>query len=210
MEDAGLVVPEPGTPARRGAIALMDWVIRDGGGRFVAETARFVRETQSGDVIGWLQHPMPDPMDWRFVVWSGESHLFRGRDSTLSACGAVSFADVRKPKISGRVNRCASCAWSTRKGHVAVIVAVDDDSITTVGWGEGPKPGRVMKQRLWRDSGHQCGACSGAGIVERIDDGMIRDCVCDTCKGRKVVARSSTVLWRRPGGLYGIARPVAR
>jgi hypothetical protein len=218
MEDAGLVVPAPGTEARRRAIALLDFVTLSNPWPGVPRGYRLgdPDKAQPGDVIAWLQHPPPDPMDWRLVVASGESHLFRGRDSTLSACGAVSFADVRKPVISGRVNRCESCARTMRRGHVAVIVAADDESITTVGWGEGPKPGRVMMRQLWRDPERRCGACFGEGRVPVARRGAVGQmepgptAMCAECNGVGRVPRSSTVLRRRPGGLYGIARPVAR
>jgi hypothetical protein len=145
MEDAGLVVPDPGTPARRGAVALLDFVSKNGqailnrGSHF--ETT--IDLAHPGDIIAWLQHPPPDPAGWR-------------------------------------------------RGHVAVIVAVDDESITTVGWDEGAAPGRVMMRRLWRDP-------------ERTEVNRV---VLNRYEKRKV-PRSSTVLWRRPGGLYGVARPVA-
>lgn len=147
MEDAGLLVPEPGAPARRGAIALLDfvaglkkWAVIYGepsNGSYALDRC------QPGDIIAWLQYPLgKDPAGWR-------------------------------------------------RGHVAAIVAVDDESITTVGWNEGPSPGRVMKRRLWR------------GDVAKVH----------TATGKYIAApvpNSSTVLYRRPGGLYGVARPVAR
>jgi hypothetical protein len=148
MEDAGLVVPEPGTSARRGAIALLDFVAREGviSCRVHLNEPRLCTQddvrkavqvwAEPGDIIAWLQHPLgKDPAGWR-------------------------------------------------RGHVAVIVAVDTESITTVGWNEGEAPGRVMRRRLWRDPARKHG-------VERVH-------------------RRDTVLYRRPGGLYGIARPVAR
>jgi hypothetical protein len=163
MDRAGLVVPAPGTEARRRSIALLDFVHRDYpvwdrarcealcNGRYGASEGMPVLP---GDIIAWLQHPPPDPAEWR-------------------------------------------------RGHVAVIVAVDDESITTVGWGEGPKPGRVMMRRLWRDQDKACVVCLGFGFT-----GEDRK-MCRSCNG-KPAPLSSTVLWRRPGGLYGIARPVAR
>jgi hypothetical protein len=166
MDDAGLVVPAPGTPARRGAIALADFVASTGcnvlsrviGQQWVAGTPNdgtFAKQPEPGDIIAWLQHPSPDPAGWR-------------------------------------------------RGHVAVIVAVDDESITTVSWNEGPKPGRVMMRRLWRDLNKGCLDCGGMGRRYKPSG------VCMACRGEGFVARSSTVPWRRPGGLYGIARPVAR
>jgi hypothetical protein len=89
-----------------------------------------------------------------------------------------------------------------------VIVSVDDESIATVGWGEGPKPGRVMKRRLWRDPERKCEGCAGVACWTDPKDGLVKPC--PTCKGTGRPPRSSTVPWRRPGGLYGIARPVAR
>jgi hypothetical protein len=152
MEDAGLVVPAPGTEARRRSIALLDFVWQDrAGGLCHYPTEKLVAQAQPGDIIAWLQHPPPDPAGWR-------------------------------------------------RGHVAVIVAVDDESLTTVSWGEGPKPGRVMMRRLWRDAKRDCD-CMGYG--------MYGGATCE-CRGTGTVPRSSTILWRRPGGFYGIARPVAR
>jgi hypothetical protein len=141
MEDAGLLVPAPGTPARRRAIALLDWLHERGEVVLSCKPDSYGlwhtqehQQTRPGDIIAWLQHFPPDPAGWR-------------------------------------------------RGHVAVIVAVDDESITTVGWNEGPKPGRVMMRRLWRDF---------ARTPLNIPSPLL-----------------NTVLWRRPGGLYGIARPVA-
>jgi hypothetical protein len=152
MEDAGLVVPEPGTSARRGAVALLDFVWQDRAGQLCHYPLEGqLAHAQPGDIIAWLQHPPgKDPAGWR-------------------------------------------------RGHVAVIVAVDDESITTVGWNEGTAPGRVMKRWLWRDHNHIVRVtCTRNG--------------CAGCDGwaEKTVPRSSTVLKRRPGGLYGVARPVAR
>jgi hypothetical protein len=170
MEDAGLLAPAPGTPARRGAIALADFVASTGcnvlprviGQQWVAGTPNdgtFAKQPEPGDIIAWLQHPPPDPAGWR-------------------------------------------------RGHVAVIVAVDDESIATVGWGEGPKPGRVMMRQLWRDPERKCEGCAGVACWTDPKDGLVKPC--PTCKGTGRPPRSSTVLWRCPGGLYGIARPVAR
>jgi hypothetical protein len=153
MEDAGLVVPAPGTPARRGAVALLEFVIDDfEGDRIPLDVA------QPGDIIAWLQHPQPDPAGWR-------------------------------------------------RGHVAVIVAVDAESVTTVGWSEGAAPGRVMMRRLWRTEFHACATCDGDGFIGSPYTGERNQC--RQCKGNGRVPRSSTVIWRRPGGIYGIARPVA-
>lgn len=136
MAQAGLLVPAPGTPARRGAIALLDWVARSPGLLVARPDAdgipMYFVDAQPGDIIAWLQHPPPDPAGWR-------------------------------------------------RGHVAVIVATDSESITTVGWNEGPRPGRVMLRRLWRKPHYEV----------------------------PMVPPQNTVLLRRPGGLYGIARPVA-
>jgi hypothetical protein len=147
MEDAGLVVPEPGTPARRGAIALFDFVVATAApGGLVVGRAGYpddLAPAQPGDIIAWLRHPPPDPAGWR-------------------------------------------------RGHVAVIVAVDDESVTTVGWNEGPSPGRVMMRRLWREHVY---------FEPQEHPHSVHV---------KKHPRSSTVLWRRLGGLYGIARPVAR
>ena len=85
-----------------------------------------------------------------------------------------------------------------------MIVKVDDESITTVGWNEGPSPGRVMMRRLWRDPERKCEICGGVGCS---GDGVVKPC--PRCKGTGRVLRSATVLWRRDGGLRGIARPVA-
>jgi hypothetical protein len=145
MEDAGLVVPKPKTPARRGAIALLDFVWRSH--RLMADGIVDVAACRPGDIIAWLQHLPPDPKGWR-------------------------------------------------RGHVAVIVAVDDVSITTVGWNEGPKPGRVMKRRLWLRDDADVPQPSPPTLRH---DGYFR-----------APLPHETVLWRRPGGLYGIARPVAR
>jgi hypothetical protein len=159
MAQAGLLVPAPGTQARRGAIALLDWVQWQHAGKGdgpapwrvdkppLKIVPRSAPDAQPGDIIAWLQHPPPDPAGWR-------------------------------------------------RGHVAVIVAVDDISLTTVGWNEGPSPGRVMMRRLCRRQEHE--------------QGYWRDCpVCDPDDARQSKSRADTVLWRRPGGLYGIARPVA-
>lgn len=166
MDKAGLLVPAPGTPARRGAIALLDFVaerptlaVRRGG--MPTPLLLLPEWLAPGDIIAWLQHPPPDPAGWR-------------------------------------------------RGHVAVIVKVDDESLTTVGWNEGNAPGRVMMRRLWRSDTKQCGECGGSGSVMRRMEHGTGVYECEACRGRKVIARprSSTVLWRRPGGLYGIARPV--
>lgn len=160
MEDAGLVVPAPGTSARRGAVALLDFVFFHATERAlkfpngVKPTTPLTdildeRITEGsiapGDIIAWLQHPPgKDPAGWR-------------------------------------------------RGHVALIVAVDGESITTVGWNEGAAPGRVMRRRLWRD---EFGPWVYSPEFER--------------DIRSKRPRSSTVLYRRPGGIYGIVRPVAR
>lgn len=72
-------------------------------------------------------------------------------------------------------------AWRN-PDHVAVIIAVDDDSITIVEWDEGKAPGRVRERRLWRT--HYMAAPR--------------------------VPPENTVLHHYPGGLHGITRPVAR
>jgi hypothetical protein len=177
MEDAGLLVPDPGTLARQQSIALLDFVYDHapemkgyrGGAEFVL-TALDVLPARPGDLIAWLQHPIPDGMRHSPVVYK------------------------------------EAAGW--RCGYVAVIVSVDDESIATVGWGEGPKPGRVMKRRLWRDPERKCEGCAGVACWTDPKDGLVKPC--PTCKGTGRPPRSSTVLWRRPGGLYGIARPVAR
>lgn len=152
MEDAGLVVPAPGTPARRGAVALLDFVARgtQSDKSHAIRVHQWLADAQPGDVIAWLQHPPPDPAGWR-------------------------------------------------RGHVAVIVGVDDESITTVGWNEGPSPGAVQKRRLWRDPERK----ETVTVYHERDD--------DSYEITRRVPRSSTVLYRKPTGmLYGIARPVAR
>lgn len=136
MEDAGLVVPAPGTPARRGAVALLDFVWAGDAGLSHDRMARWSSgDIAPGDIIAWLQYPPgKDPAGWR-------------------------------------------------RGHVAMIVAVDDESLTTVGWNEGAAPGRVMRRRLWRKHYME---------VPRVPP-------------------QNTVLHRKSKGmLYGIARPVAR
>lgn len=206
MEDAGLLVPAPGTPARRGAIALLDWVTPRGDGcRLIPglEWRNVLRwPAQPGDIIAWLQHP--PPASWMFSRRDGRRHAFATSSSLASVCSRV---DRDRAVYLQNGEQCPDCRWYTRKGHVAVIVAVDDKSITTVGWNEGPAPGRVMMRRLWRDHDTRCAACDGTGY----GGGQYEpsDPVCTVCRGRKTVPRSSTVLWRRPGGLYGIARPVA-
>jgi hypothetical protein len=158
MEDAGLVVPSLGTPARRQSIALLDFAGRAGviscrvhlgdpHGLKQDDVHKAVQVwAEPGDLIAWLQHPPPNPAGWR-------------------------------------------------RGHVAVIVAVDDESITTVGWGEGPAPGRVMKRRLWRDPEHEIPV----------------PCTHPSCSGCVRMPRpAETVMARKLGLLYGIARPVAR
>jgi hypothetical protein len=190
MEDAGLVVPPPGTPARREAIALLDFVAGAGD----QHRHKVLEWAQPGDVIVWLQHPPPVAEVWRYQ--HGWSHLFL-HDKDVSVCGKATRALAAGPMGE----HCAPCAWYTHQGHVAVIVAVDDESITTVGGNEGPKPGRVMKRRLWRDFARPCPRCRGwrNGHAQ-----------CPMCRGGMIVALTATVLWRRPGGLYGVARPVAR
>lgn len=203
MAKAGLLVPAPGTPARRGAIALLDFVIEHGAVEwpFISSNREdHVRDAKPGDIIAWKQNP--EPAEWLFSA--GTIHAFAGRDSARSMC-------VKAPRAGavymGKGERCSSCVWETRKGHVALIVETDDESLVTVGWNEGPSPGRVMMRRLWRDHDTRCTACDGTGY----GGGQYEpsDPVCTVCRGRRTVARSSTVLWRRPGGLYGVARPVA-
>jgi hypothetical protein len=182
MEDAGLLVPSPGTPARRGAIALMDWLhgpLSSSSNATASVVARghydkpedllSLLPPEPGDIIAWLQNPIP----------SGMRHT------------PAAYQEA--------------AGW--RRGHVAVIVAVDDESLTTVGWGEGPKPGRVMMRRLWRDSNRPCAMCAGSGR-HHVKTSYGDHVAWTEC--RKTEPRSSTVLWRRPGGLYGIARPMAR
>jgi hypothetical protein len=206
MEDAGLVAPEPGTQARRQSIALLDFVAAQSGARaeFAGDSALrpgAIRDAKPGDIIAWLQHQVPAAAQWMRPISGPVAHLFLP-NARLSVCGKL--ARESSPMPSKAKDRCSSCVWYTRQGHVAVIVAVDDESITTVGWGEGPKPGRVMMRRLWRDLNKGCLDCGGMGRRYKPSG------VCMTCRGEGFVARSSTVLWRRPGGLYGIARPVAR
>jgi hypothetical protein len=195
MDDAGLVVPAPGTPARRGAIALLDFVAAlpgpqdylklHNGGLLIPRLAGAMLsemiakgDCAPGDIIAWLQHSHPQPEEWR---------MFRGVLHAFAVSAAKSMCDVRSRENGalaipdGRTKKCSACAWETRKGHVAVIVAVDDESVTTVGWNEGPSPGAVQMRKLWRQQ---------------------RD-------GDVLLERAMTVLWRRPGGLYGVARPVA-
>jgi hypothetical protein len=175
MDRAGLVVPAPGTEARHRSIALLDWLYGpllgpSNAAVFVVacgfhdkpDDLLSLLPPEPGNIIAWLQHPIPPGM--------------------LQSPAAYQEA----------------AGW--RRGHVAVIVAVDDESLTTVGWGEGPKPGRVMMRRLWRDAKRDCD-CMGYG--------MYGGAICE-CRGTGTVPRSSTVLWRRAGGLYGVARPVAR
>jgi hypothetical protein len=194
MEDAGLVVPAPGTPARRGAVALLDFV----GGFRVGQLSHYPIEkqielAQPGDIIAWLQNK--PPAEWLHV--NGEQHAFATKEMPRSMCGKAGRAtSLHLP--AGK--RCSSCVWDTRKGHVALIVAVDDESITAVGWNEGPSPGRVMKRRLWRDPQKVCTGCNISTA----------DIHCQWYGLRHTVTRTSTVPYRRPGGLYGIARPVAR
>lgn len=195
MEDAGLLVPPPGTPARRGAIALLDFVAQRGSVSRTPDAAMAM--ARPGDIIAWLQHPQQPATAWRYV--DGQSHLFLG-PSPHSVCTLV----MRQRASGPRGQRCSSCVWYTRQGHVAVIVAVDDDSITTVGWNEGPAPGRVMMRRMWRGMAPGCRTCGGHGRRYKPSG------ICDHCNGEGIEPRSTTVLWRRPGGLYGLARPVAR
>jgi hypothetical protein len=187
MEDAGLLVPSPGTPARRRAIALLDFVSQDrAGGLCHYPIEKQIELVQPGDIIAWKQNP--DPAEWRLI--GSEQHAFL-KARVASMCLVVR----REATVIAKGDRCSSCVWETRKGHVAVIVAVDDESITTVGWGEGPKPGRVMMRRLWRNAEQEIPV----------------PCKHLRCSGCVRLPRSAeTVLWRRPGGLYGIARPVAR
>lgn len=187
MEDAGLVVPAPGTPARRGAVALLDFVGQAQGTergtlpqwvalpfdvrRGIATHAGLhasVSNARPGDVIAWLQNKAPE--EW--LVVDNEMHAFHRIDRSM--CGKLSGQHARP----GKAARCSSCVWETRKGHVALVVAVESWRIGTVGWNEGPSPGRVQMRWLVRDPAKQ--------------------------------PPSKTVLYRRPGGIYGIARPVAR
>jgi hypothetical protein len=185
MEDAELVVPAPGTEARRRSIALLDFVASTGSNvlpRVIGQPwasdapndGTFAKQPEPGDIIAWLQHPIP-------------SSMLQSPTAYQEAAG-----------------------W--RRGHVAVIVAVDSESITTVGWNEGPAPGRVMMRRLWRAAERPCAECDGVGnIFRRVDYGT-GTYECEGCRGKAVQTAplSSTVPWRRHGGLYGIARPVAR
>lgn len=195
MDDAGLVVPAPGTPARRGAIALLDFVTVHGAVEWPLISSNredHIRYAQPGDIIAWLQHPPPE--EWRqygdvlhaFAPHAAKSmcDLRNRANGALSGMGALAIP-------SHQTTKCSACSWETRKGHVAVIVAVDDDSLTTVGWNEGPKPGRVIKRRLWRDPERR--------TIVTLPSGAEME---------RYVPRASTVLWRRPGGLRGIARPV--
>lgn len=190
MEDAGLLVPAPGTPARRGAIALLDFVADHG-----IEVANFEEEhePQPGDIIAWKQRLSPQE-------WLG-AHAFATQASAHSLCGKVHRMQRQKFRDG---ERCSSCVWETRKGHVALIVAVDEESLTTVGWNEGPSPGRVMMRRLWRQ---EPGRCHNA----RWQGGGNYGCPveCWVCKGTGIVKPSSTVIARKQGMIYGIARPVA-
>lgn len=203
MEDAELVVPAPGTPARRGAVALLDFVSKHGQAIAVKlqtgpQHVVSIGDPEPGDIIAWLQNK--DPAEW--LLGDGQRHAFATMTAPRSMCGRAVRSDCFPYATLGR---CSSCVWETRKGHVALIVAVDDESITTVGWNEGSAPGRVMTRRLWRDPERKCPRCFGLGwhphSVER----------CCLCKGYRKVPRSSTVLYRKPTGMiYGIARPVAR
>lgn len=209
MAQAGLLVPAPGTPARRGAIALLDWVAEQPGatanrvalGKTAAQRA--LDGAQPGDILAWLQHPRGE---WRRKPGDELRHAFSvsENDYRNSLCGEVNYHDTH---VAGPGKSCKACAWGTRKGHVAVIVATDSESITTVGWSEGPRPGRVMMRRLLRDGGacaeSACLASTGvAGLPCRLGYAPRSSC-------QWYRPRSSTVLWRRPGGLYGIARSVA-
>lgn len=196
MEDAGLLVPAPGTPARRGAIALLDWVIAHGDG----ERGRFSTSyAQPGDIIAWKQDPEPE--EWLYVY--GLQHAFATRGSQRSMCGEADRPTARHTETG---TRCSDCVWATRKGHVALIVKVDEESVTTVGWNEGVSPGRVMMRRLWRDTDRPCAMCAGSGR-HHVKTSYGDHVAWTEC--RKTEPRASTVLWRRPGGLYGMARPVA-
>lgn len=196
MAQAGLRVPAPGTPARRGAIALLDWVatlpgaVADRADVIGPVTPMTIALAQPGDIIAWKQNP--DPASWMFNARDWLRHAFAEAKSMQSMCGKMDRASG--VYLGGR-KRCSSCAWGTRKGHVAVIVATDSEYITTVGWNEGPSPGRVMMRRLWRDT---------SKIEWRHGEGEW-----SRAKFAREVPRSSTVLWRRDGGLAGIARPVA-
>lgn len=216
MEDAGLVVPAPGTPARRGAVALLDWVGEQPGatanrvalGKHAAQRA--LEHAQPGDVIAWLQNKAPE--EWRHLSEAHEAHAFRTAESSISMCAKISRYGTFE--MSRGMKRCSSCVWETRKGHVALIVGVAENSIWTVGWNEGAAPGRVIKRQLWRDPEQACVDCyergSGKILVRIPNTNRTEKRTCPSCKGTGRVPRSSTVLYRRPGGLYGIARPVAR
>lgn len=199
MEDAGLVVPAPGTPARRGAVALLDFVYDKGEYVWSRHTAAMLSagqdcpvliEPRPGDIIAWLQNKAPAQPEWRHFPTSALAHLCP-QGATHSMCRKHEVQHLTRVAIA-KTPRCSSCVWETRKGHVALIVAVDDESITTVGWNEGAAPGRVMKRKLWRDPLRTIPVAKVVGRYQRC------------------VRRASTVLYRRPGGLYGIARPVAR
>lgn len=208
MDIAGLVVPAPGTPARRGAVALLDFVWAGDSGLSHDRMARWSSgDLAPGDVIAWLQNKAP--AEW--LLGDGQRHAFATMTAPRSMCGRAVRSDCFPYATLGR---CSSCVWETRKGHVALIVAVDDESLTTVGWNEGAAPGRVMKRGLWRDPQRLCDTCKGRGILPNTTGGMGHTLYadCPECKHpRGLVPRSSTVLHRKPNGLlYGIARPVAR
>jgi hypothetical protein len=216
MDRAGLAVPAPGTPARRGAVALLDFV-------FAHATERALRfpdgvkpatpvdkilderikegSIAPGDIIAWLQHA---PATWLYLSGGtdryrdGMQHAFQ-KDYQyvldVSMCGKARKAPCVRPNPSTPGPQCPDCVAATRRGHVAVIVAVDDESITTVGWSEGPKPGSVMMRRLWRDPEHEIPV----------------PCTHPSCSGCVRMPRpAETVMARKHGLLYGIARPVAR
>lgn len=187
MAQAGLLVPAPGTPARRGAIALLDFVATRPGAR--AERADIVApvsemallSVQPGDIIAWKQNQEPE--EWIVETHGdGLKHAFSTATSPRSMCGKASRANgTHGRSYMEPPTRCSSCVWETRKGHVALIAITDDLSLTTIGWNEGAAPGRVMMRRLWHKPHYEV----------------------------PMVPPQNTVLLRRPGGLYGIARPVA-
>lgn len=204
MEQAGLLVPEPGMPARRGAVALLEFVTVHG--RLAAcpdadGIPMFFVDAQPGDIIAWKQNREPE--EW---LLTRECHAFATTTSDRSMCGKALRAAAVPAALS---QRCSSCVWETRKGHVAVIVATDAESITTVGWNEGLSPGRVMMRRLWRDPERKCQNCTGDGAQPSMLHHGPPAPRCTVCYGTGRIRPIETVLWRRPGGFSGVARPVA-